>query len=449
MKIKNMVGIVLGCLILVITLPSVGALTSSRDNVTFDFNFPEAPERVVRSIETPGYFSQVIDENGNILGPNMDVNIREGYRFIGWFSREYEIIREVRFHIDGKGVAGESYIAVPAIYRNGRFWIDENSEEWKQVLSIGNIYADDAPNEMKGSDAPIEEVGYVGNRYAAHFWGWFESDNLDPRINGRNEGPYPIALVNGEPTRFRPNIGSTLRQVHPGCTGEGYTISSTCSATEPIYGYGEDEGLDLNALLTNGITDNNFDEGIMNIFGIWIRWGDVNDAGITFSQDSIILHNYLVFIAWVLAGFDMPSVPLHHGAADVALRGYVFSDSAARLEAFLMDLTLVLAELPVDNPTRLGTRTEHVAPSMEQRDLLIGTSHLSTEDSGLMNEVVHTTPFDQSSPRVLYARWEALDGGEDDPSVQTSDGTLFIPYILLIMGSGIILKSKLKKEISV
>jgi len=309
---------------------------------------------------------------------NMPVNpVREGYRFLGWelengtpfvptrimdqallyvYARWERDIIYVRFHLDGSGQIDEYYIAVPGTYEAGRVWLDYESPEWLEVLEIGNIYGYDEQNEMKGWDAPRTEVGYAGpNRnWAAAFWGWFEAEDLDPQTNGRNADPTSASFIplgsNGQPTRFRPGLGCTWQQVHPGNADSG----------GPIYAYGEAKGLDLDELLELGIllpADFDRDEDTIDFFGIWIRWGDLDDDKITFSTDAVLLNRYLIALGMELIGWpaDMPT--LHHGAADMVLHGYTFSDGAVRLNDFLIDLGMYLIGWPVPNPTRLGTRT--------------------------------------------------------------------------------------------
>ncbi|MCL2842824.1 MAG: DUF11 domain-containing protein [Oscillospiraceae bacterium] len=267
-----------------------------------------------------------------------------------------EVALYVRFHLDGSGQIDEYYIAVPAVYNAGRVWIDYESPEWLEVLEIGHVYGYDERNEMKGWYTPRTEVGYAGpNRnWAAAFWGWFEAEDLDPRTNGRNADPTSASFIpldnNGDPTRLRPGLGCTWQQVHPGNADSG----------GPIYAYGEAKGLDLDELLELGIVlPVGFDkeEDTIDFFGIWIRWGDLDDDKITFSTDAVLLNDYLIELGMNLIGWTADMSTLHHGAADMVLQGYAFSDGAVRLNDFLIDLGMYLIDWPVPNPTRLGTRT--------------------------------------------------------------------------------------------
>jgi len=266
----------------------------------------------------------------------------------------------IRFHLNGSGQLGGRYIAVPVVYYNGRMVIDEDSDEWEEVLEIGHILGYYAPNEMKGLGAPRpwRDLGYYApegqTRYAAAFWGWFEAENLDPRTNGRNEmtGLSHIPLIDGEPTRLRPGFNN-FAQVHPGNQFTG----------GPVYAYREDEGLNLDDLLENGFPLSAFEnDGRVDFFGIWIRWGDLNDDGITYSSDAAVLHSYLTELSIHLlpVPIDGNFPILHHGAASVTLYEHTYTDSASLLHSFLVDLSLVqiFPEL-VPNPTRLGTAYPH------------------------------------------------------------------------------------------
>jgi len=259
----------------------------------------------------------------------------------------------ITFHLDGSGRPGGQNIVVPTILYDGYMHIVTNSTGWLEVSAIGNIYGTAALNQRIGPAMPRVDVGYVGaNRWAGAFWGWFEQAELDPRLNGRNSGtaltnPFFIPLDGvGEPTRWRPSIGNTNRRVHPGVLGG------------PVYAMGEADGMNMTAALANGIPVARFDSNDnLDLFGIWIHWGDINDDGITDSSDASRLNEYAAALTLRLVGVPVALSPMHHGAADVALAGFASSVSASRSSMFVADLTLLLVGVPLPNPRRLGTET--------------------------------------------------------------------------------------------
>ena len=282
---------------------------------------------------------------------NFDVNARGESLNLGSY---------IRFHTDGQGViqtitvnGGETqivghYYDVPVTFSDGRAWIVESSPEWQAVLGIGNMYASQYPNEMRIITTPVEriDVGWTGGtRVAAAFWGWFEQESLGPREAG-------IAGGGEQPTRWRPALGNNMIQVYPG---------SAMTGDRPLYAPGEALGLDLNHMRTHGLDAGLFESGPVDFFGIWIRWGDIDDNGGVFSDDSAFLDRYLEVLNFnlsvgLLLNIEMPfDRPIHHGAGVVTLGAQVNSDDSERIDRFLEDVNNLYAfGFHIQPPTRLG-----------------------------------------------------------------------------------------------
>jgi len=153
------------------------------------------------------------------------------------------------------------------------------------------------PGSAQSTWAGLEQALGLGNIYgttARHgyaFWGWFKDEMLDSSEKVR-DGLRRPALVVPDPEEDTCLLFDVLSQIENGSEEEWQAL---------------------------------FENGNLDLYGIWVRWGDVDDSGSVSMVDLSLLQRH------VNLG-HMVSVEFSEAAADVVVDGVVNSADLALLQ---------------------------------------------------------------------------------------------------------------------